>query len=268
MNGEPSFVNGHALQLAMREVQRTYTARAFWLGLLAVVAVLTVAAPFDSGEEFNVSQRFVYWFAVAMLTYPAAAALAVPLMAWLRQRGVGEWSAIVIGGIAGGVPAGTIVYLINTLVAGNDDGGLDDLVRIIGYCLVISPGVMVLRHLVFLPSGTAKAAPQPPSGTKGFQGRLSPERRGTLLTLQAQDHYIEVTTTAGTELILLRLGDAVEELLEEDGRRVHRSWWVARGAIDGHQKVGTQMQLTLTDGRVIPVSRANEKSVRAWIEGY
>jgi len=35
----------------------------------------------------------------------------------------------------------------------------------------------------------------------------------------------------GSDLILLRLSDAMAELGPKRGRQLHRSWWVAEGAV-------------------------------------
>ena len=47
-----------------------------------------------------------------------------------------------------------------------------------------------------------------------------------IISLKAAEHYVEVTTTSGTALILMRFRDAVAEL-GNLGIRVHRSHWVA-----------------------------------------
>jgi hypothetical protein len=46
-----------------------------------------------------------------------------------------------------------------------------------------------------------------------------------LLCLQMQDHYVSVHWTSGTDLLLLRLRDAIEEADGGEGLQVHRSWW-------------------------------------------
>ncbi len=263
MNGPEPYVNGGLLQVAKRELQGTVSSAQFWLGLVCVVVVLTVAAPFDSGEEFTAFQRFAYWGAIAPTTYLAAAATAAPLLEGLLQRGWNLWLATIVSGIFSGIPAGVIVYLVNTQIAGNDDGGLDDLVRIIGYCAVIAPGVMILRQMIV----SSRQEPAAVAVDHKLMARLKPEARGRVLTLQAQDHYVEVTTSRGSDLLLMRLADAIAELGAVDGQQTHRSWWVARDAVSGQIRDGAQMVLELSDGRRVPVSRANERAVRDWLTG-
>ena len=64
-------------------------------------------------------------------------------------------------------------------------------------------------------------------------------------------------TALGSELILLRLRDAMAELDGIDGLQVHRSWWVARHAVDDVRRDGRNVRLVLPGGLEAPVARAN-----------
>lgn len=92
-----------------------------------------------------------------------------------------------------------------------------------------------------------------------FLSRVRPERDGELLALQADGHYMRIYTANGSELVLYRFGDALTELSESEGMRVHRSWWVADRAITP-QTDGDR--LTLVNGLEVPVSRSYRVPVR------
>jgi len=83
--------------------------------------------------------------------------------------------------------------------------------------------------------------------------RVRPERRGALLAIKAEGHYLQVYTDAGSDLILYRLSDALLELGSEDGAQVHRSWWVAARALAPQRH---RDRLVLTNGVEVPVSRS------------
>ncbi len=83
--------------------------------------------------------------------------------------------------------------------------------------------------------------------------RVRPERRGALLALKADGHYLQVYTDAGSDLILYRLSDALLELSGDDGVQVHRSWWVAQRALSSERH---RDQLVLVNGVEVPVSRS------------
>ena len=58
--------------------------------------------------------------------------------------------------------------------------------------------------------------------TARFLDRLPPELGRDLVCLRMADHYVEVFTTSGSTLILMRFADAVAELESAGGLRVHR----------------------------------------------
>ena len=60
----------------------------------------------------------------------------------------------------------------------------------------------------------------------------------------------------------MRLGDAIEEIEGVAGERVHRSWWVARQAVEASRPLGRRLSLTLTSGLEVPVSREAASRLR------
>ena len=105
----------------------------------------------------------------------------------------------------------------------------------------------------------APAAPQTPR----LNARLPAAVEAPILALQAEDHYVRVHTARGSTLLLMRFADAIAELDGLPGLQVHRSWWVARAAVDGAQRSGRRAELVLTNGLSVPVSRAAMPEARA-----
>ena len=66
----------------------------------------------------------------------------------------------------------------------------------------------------------------------------------------------------GSDLILMRLSDAVAELEGLEGAQTHRSWWVAKAAVMDVRRRNGRATLTLTNGIEAPVSRAFARSLR------
>ena len=106
-----------------------------------------------------------------------------------------------------------------------------------------------------------------PAPEAALLARLSERSRGELLHLRMQDHYVEVHTAAGRELLLLRFRDALREVESVNGLQVHRSHWVARKAVAGVERRGGRIALRLVNGSRVPVSRsfAPELRSRGWI---
>jgi hypothetical protein len=87
-------------------------------------------------------------------------------------------------------------------------------------------------------------------------------RGGEIYAVQAEDHYLRVHTSKGSDLILLRLADAVAELEGIEGARTHRSWWVAKTAVTDAKRADGRAVLTLKNGVEAPVSRRYASALR------
>lgn len=106
------------------------------------------------------------------------------------------------------------------------------------------------------PTGSAPSAPR-------FLERLPPKLKGALLyAVQAEDHYLRLHTSKGSDLILLRLTDAIAELDGVEGAQTHRSWWVAKDAVESARREGDRVTLVLKGGAEAPVSRPNIRPLR------
>ena len=68
-------------------------------------------------------------------------------------------------------------------------------------------------------------------------------------------------TTIGSHLVLLSLTQALTELEDYPGRRIHRSHWVADDAVQDQFWDGTRLFVRLTDGAVLPVSRSYRRNL-------
>jgi DNA-binding LytR/AlgR family response regulator len=110
------------------------------------------------------------------------------------------------------------------------------------------------------PTGKVEEQPETP-GTYFFR-RLPRALGRDLIYLKMSDHYVDVFTTAGHTVLLMRLGDAVAEL-EGLGMRVHRSYWVGHGHAERLLRRGRRRLLRLTDGPDVPVSRTYLAAVEA-----
>jgi hypothetical protein len=147
------------------------------------------------------------------------------------------------------------------------------------YAQVAGLGVAIHLLMLFLfpaqrqvePASAREPSPKTPSeperepepaGTDAFLRRLPPAIGRDLLCLEMQDHYVEAHTSGGSALLLMRLRDAAAEL-GDAGLQVHRSWWVAHGAVEAVEQEERRTLLRLRGGRRVPVSRASLPQVRA-----
>ncbi len=91
--------------------------------------------------------------------------------------------------------------------------------------------------------------------SNAFLSTLEPALPGELLSVEAQEHYVQVVSSEDSRLVLYRFSDVVKQLPESLGLQVHRSHWVAHASVKEIVMQGQTMKLLLKDGRSIPVSR-------------
>lgn len=108
-------------------------------------------------------------------------------------------------------------------------------------------------------------AEEPPDAAQPapILARLPPKLRGAALyAVEAEDHYIRLHTSAGSDLVLLRFSDALAELRGIEGAQVHRSWWVARAAVESSHREDGKLLLVLRGGTKAPVSRSYTRALK------
>jgi DNA-binding LytR/AlgR family response regulator len=139
-----------------------------------------------------------------------------------------------------------------------------------GYVIVVSAVLTTaawgVEQLVQKPAAAPQAAAA--GGAETFLQRLPLRLRSAeLYAIESEDHYLRVHTSAGQELILMRLADAVRELAGVEGLRTHRSWWVAKQGLADIARGDGRLVLKLKSGAEAPVSRTYLKAVRdaGWV---
>ena len=78
-------------------------------------------------------------------------------------------------------------------------------------------------------------------------------------------HYLDVVTTAGTSVVLMRLSD-IKRTLASRGMQIHRSYWAAFRHFVRLERIDYRTILHLTGGHRVPVSRSFRDAVREFIE--
>lgn len=179
---------------------------------------------------------------------------------WFSKRPLISWSVIVI---ALSPPMIIAVAFVQTLIEPSPFS-LSLLWRVGPSTTATTAALCALAFLIRNrdPVKThASAADAPPPK---FLARLPAKlANAELWAVEAEDHYLRLHTSLGSDLILMRLGDAISELEGIEGARTHRSWWVARGAVRDVDRDDGRATLHLPDGKTAPVSRAYAKVLRA-----
>ncbi|HYD64994.1 LytTR family DNA-binding domain-containing protein [Azospirillum sp.] len=255
--------------------------------LAATVAVLTVIGPFGTFADLTAAQRLAYWGGLIGLGALAFEAVSQAAFRILKRR-AHAWRTILAG------VALTVTALLTVCVATLEVTlrGLDylhplGLAEMFVYVAVITALVTAVplwlelrdRGLVgappmpAVPEAVKVPVPEPAAGPVPreipFLARIPARLGRSLVALEMEDHYVRVHTANGSDLLLMRLRDAVAELEGFDGLQVHRSYWVAAAAVTGvERKPDGKLTLVLSTGLKVPVSRSFAPAVRAagWLE--
>ncbi|HHB80299.1 MAG TPA: LytTR family transcriptional regulator [Aliiroseovarius sp.] len=252
-------VADRALHLALREMRAHFSHARTWVFLLVAGVLLGWSGPFDTFRELDLVARLLYWLVLVGATY----ATGVFVHGWaghafaLHQTGF--WRATLLGGVLTGLAVTLVLLGINWAGLGLPPAGRAYLLAITGEAIGVSLLVSVTLALI---RRDHAATPQPPKPAR-ILARLPLEKRGALISLSVQDHYVDVVTSKGHEMLLMRLRDAMAETEGVEGLQVHRSHWVALAEVRGAKRLGDKAELRLSDGRDIPVSRTYVKAIRA-----
>lgn len=244
------------MHLALRELRGIYARRQSLALLAGIALVMGVSGPFGTIDSLALVPRLAYWAVVVPMTYAAGflgSALVHPLLPEgpraLRIALAAGGSTLLVAPLLGFVhlslalPLGTPLQILLMVAA----------------IYVISAVVESLGYLMAQPSVPAPPAQgQPPAILR----RIAPDKRGPLVALTVEDHYVRVRTRKGEASVLMRLSDAIAETVPVAGLQVHRSHWVALDAVQSIRRRGDGALLQIAGGDEIPVSRGHLPKLR------
>lgn len=227
----------------------------------AAALLLTLTGAFDTvGKPFH--ERLLYWL-IIMAAGSAWGQLCQRLLAhWLDLEGRPGLHILALTAIVAG-PLCLFVWAATGLFF---EGGLypvSDLARLVLPVVTVTAAVCTLIVLLGRASPIQTHASVDDAKPAKFIERLPLHLRDArLIAVQAEDHYLRVHTDKGSDLILMRLSDALDELDGLEGAQTHRSWWIAKDAVRGASRGDGRATLTLDGDLTAPVSRRYAKALR------
>ena len=249
-----------------------------WVVMIGIGVALAALGPFGSFAIGSFGARLAYWVPAALLGYVIFRPTTLTAVLAARRLALPELPAAVLGTLVAAIP-GTFAIAWMDGYRG-EPGRFEALFEL--YVQVALIGVLVM--LVFLLIGrepesarlpSALASPDVPdlpgpttALSAPFLDRLPAAWRDRLVALEMEDHYVRAHGPGVSALILLRMGDAEAELANLDGLRIHRSWWVARSAVERVLRDGRNTKLRLSGGIEAPVARDRVAALRerGWID--
>lgn len=242
-------------QFTLRKLRVPFAGFAMALAVL----VLTVSGPFGTIDQLGLGMRALYWGCVVPLTYGAGVLMHNLVFDRLRPDDpIGLRIAItaVITGLVISAVVIALNWLFFGLTPGVHAGQGQILTSIFAVACAISAGLLAYHKT--RPADTV----QPITRTPALLDRIPLDKRGPLISLSVADHYVEITTTKGAALLLMRLSDAIRETEGTTGMQIHRSHWVALDQIARAERRGDKAALFLRDGRELPASRTYVKALK------
>ncbi|MBV0914001.1 LytTR family DNA-binding domain-containing protein [Anianabacter salinae] len=245
---------------ALREIRSHFAHPATWAVMLAIAALLAILGPFGTGDSLRAVPRLAFWSAHVAVNYVIGYAVNRLLQGGPLQ-GVPHWMALAVANLCTGLAICAGVFVINWAALGYVPGRAEA-AGFFGTVLVIALIVSGVMEMLARTLVAADPSGEDRDSTPPILDRLAFDKRGALVALSAEDHYVRVTTTAGEDLVLMRFGDAVKEVGATNGLQVHRAHWVAVAEIRAARREGERAVLTLSTGAEVPVSRANVPRIR------
>lgn len=221
--------------------------------LAFVGAMNTGAAP--------LSARLVYWVPL-MIGGSVVGHLVSLLVARIPRANANPWLFAAMLAVAVSIPITVLVWAYTSLLSPSPLR-VEHLPGFFLGVLVISAGMTAIMMLASQPGRVTHAPPEGAAVPVRFLERLPTKLKGgRLYAVSSEDHYLRLHTSKGSDLILMRLADAISELEGVEGAQTHRSWWVAKDAVQGMRREGDRVTLLLPDGLQAPVSRPNVRPLR------
>ncbi len=234
------------------------------LAWLLATLVTAMIGPFTTYETFSFAERLAYWGGLI----GAGLLLAYLIrMVVLPARPRDSLGTDMVAAIVQSVVLGPLIWAFNHFVLGFDLGTVLWVFEHIAVVFVICLAINFVR--AYLRPAPPKADEQPVSEPPtavveppAFLRRLDADLGQELLHVSASDHYLHVVTRRGETRFLMRFRDAIEELAELPGYRIHRSHWVSKDALSEIRQEGRRHIAVLVNGVELPISQANLDALR------
>jgi DNA-binding LytR/AlgR family response regulator len=240
------FLKSAPLHFALREIRQSFTTPLTVAGLVGVAIVLGVSGPFNTLARFDLAARLAYWGAIVFSTYAAGQFGSMVLMQAVSP--LPRPLRILLRALAAATAVSAVLQLFN-IVLHYSSVDLPMLLSLLVICLVIETIADMIQSSPL------------PSAPPAILARLPEETRGDLVALCMQDHYVEVITTKGRSMLLMRLSDAIMESEPTRGLLIHRSNWVALDQVtEVIRSQGSASVLTRT-GERLTVARQRLKDL-------
>jgi len=253
----------------------------YFLGVSIALGVLFAALGPEGTTKHGVIPSLFQWLAQAIIPMALCIAAHLALHQSATFDRLNPWLKLLASGCLGAFLFAPIAYGIDLVLVewpepgtSHLSGWLDELGAVIvpvafTWVAINAPfqlGYSLRREVNAAPEAPIHPPPPPPSvpTVEPFFLSLVPEmRRGEVIHMKSELHYLSVATPKGQSLILYTLRDAIRELPPNAGVQTHRSHWANLAHVKDFEADGRLAELTMSNGAKVPVSRSKVKQLKA-----
>ncbi|MGH1578751.1 LytTR family DNA-binding domain-containing protein [Planktotalea sp.] len=251
-------------------------ARILIFGLAIFICVFL--GPFETSVDLGLWDRVTFWtISIVAVGFSIEFCVTTTLDSnWLKRLHV--LLKLLIGAMIGAVPGAAFMIIINMIMrpqrlVGSDFPMTWFQVTILAMLIVgmehliwvrlNGPGTKLSRTETEMEPDTQQASEPVETIARArlFSRLPNSLREAQLISMSMQDHYVEINTTLGSEMLLMRLSDAIDLLDGLEGAQTHRSHWAAKLHSVSMSKVGRRHELLLSNGQKLPVSNSFKDDV-------
>ncbi|MBY5932814.1 LytTR family transcriptional regulator [Tateyamaria omphalii] len=254
--------NGSLTHFTMREVHELYGSWQLWVLVMVGFLIMATGHPVTLPQFDSFGLRLAFWF-IALFVYL--------LLSMVYSLGACRVWRTIVGGPIPLIVLSSPLVLAATYIT---SVGLTYLFEPHKPPLLSMSWQMNVRNVLvahvfettalmwLLPAQRARKATTPQTRSVTLSGRTMALDR--VMRVKAAEHYLEIYTPDGVEILRERLATFLEQVRPEDGIQTHRSHWVAR---EKAQSLSGS-KLTLSCGEKVPVARGRLEAVRAWLDDH
>ncbi|WP_299149986.1 LytTR family DNA-binding domain-containing protein [uncultured Tateyamaria sp.] len=253
--------NGSVAHFTIREMHDLYMSWQLWVLISVGFMIMTTGHPVTLPQFDSFGLRLAFW-CIALAFYLVVSTWYSLGAQWVWNRAIGGPIPLILLSAPLVLATTYLTSAILTAMFEPDQAPFNSMTWQMNLRnLFVAHVFETVALLWLLPAQRARRVDQSAARSVTLAGRRFVLAQIT--RVKAAEHYLEVYSADGKEVIRERMVTFLEQVGPEDGIQTHRSHWVAGdSALDL-----TGSKLRLRDGEKVPVARGRLEDVRLWLAG-
>ncbi|MEM6372049.1 MAG: LytTR family DNA-binding domain-containing protein [Pseudomonadota bacterium] len=254
--------NGVVTHFTLREMNALYRSWQMWVLIAVGFFIMTTGHPVTWPQFDSIGERMAFWV-LALMIYMLTSDVYSQAFDTVWQRAVGKPIPLILLSAPLVLSATYMSAFAVSLLSTDDEPFFGLMTWQMNLRNIIVVHVFETVALLWLiPAQRQKRQSRTERRTVTLAGRSFVLEEIT--RVKAAEHFLEVYSDKGCEVIRERMSTFLEQVKPEDGIQTHRSHWVAGFAADGLSGA----LLDLRCGAQVPVARGRLADVRDWLDAH